>query len=706
LRSEEPSTSAPKITIKNVSFTLNQAIIMLKKITLSILTLVALTSYKTNNPSKKVRTDTFVKPLYAELPLGAIKPQGWLYDQLEIMKNNSTGHLDEVYAKLKNDNGWLGGKGDGWEETPYWLDGAVPLAYLLDDATLKAKVLKYLHWSMEHQRPSGYFGPITKAERDSGAVISAANCRQGEDWWPKMVMLKALQQYYTATNDARVPKFMTAYFHYELQSLKNCPINKWSDWAESRGSENILVAQWLYGITKDKQLLQLADLLDKKCYAWSTWLGNRDWAIDAAVNQNDKDWMRRHGVNVAMGLKAPALNYQRTHNPAYLGALKTGFKDLMTLHGLPMGVFSADEDLHGNLPTQGTELCAVVESMFSLEEIIAITGDVHYMDALERMTFNALPAQTTDDYNNKQYFQVANQVEIARGVFDFSLPFGREMNNVLGMRSGYTCCLANMHQGWTKYAQHLWYKTQDKGIASLVYGPNQLKTRLGKTNTEVGINERTNYPFSDEIAFEVSAKNAVRFAWQLRIPSWCAGAIISLNGKPLRNGKGGELITVNRVWNDKDKLVLKLPMQVSTSNWGRNSRAVERGPLVYALKLDERWEKGHDKYEGDYYSVFTTGNWNYGLSENIIADPLKNLQVKEKPMTGKFVWNLQHAPIEITATGRQIPNWTLSDGVANQPVSDRDGVYRGTVSDTVAHFTLVPYGFTKVRIVAFPVVKK
>ena len=95
----------------------------------------------------------------------------------------------------------------------------------------------------------------------------------------------------------------------------------------------------------------------------------------------------------------------------------------MTLHGLPMGTFSADEDLHGNLPTQGTELCAVVESMFSLEEIIAITGDTHYMDALERIAFNALPTQTTDDYNNKQYFQVANQVEIARGVFDFSLPF-------------------------------------------------------------------------------------------------------------------------------------------------------------------------------------------------------------------------------------------------------------------------------------------
>jgi len=680
---------------------------MLKKLTSSLLILSALTSFKlANHPHENSQPNHFVNPIYAEVPLGSIKPMGWLRDQLEIMRDGSTGHLDEVYAKLKNDNGWLGGKGDGWEETPYWLDGAVPLAYLLDDAQLKAKVLKYINWTIDHQRPSGYFGPITKAERDSGAVINLANCAKGEDWWPKMVMLKALQQYYTATNDPRVIKFMSKYFHYELKALKICPINKWSDWAESRGSENIMVAQWLYEQTGDQSLLQLADLLDKQCYAWSRWFAGRDWAINAAAHQNDSDWMHRHGVNVAMALKAPALNYQRTHNPYYLAALKTGYNDIMTLHGLPMGTFSADEDLHGNLPTQGTELCAVVETMFSMEENIAITGDTHYMDALERIAFNALPTQTTDDYNNKQYFQIANQVEIARGVFDFSLPFGREMNNVLGMRSGYTCCLANMHQGWTKYATHLWYKTAGNGLASLVYGPNSFSTVAGKNNTPVTIDEVTDYPFSDEIGFEISTKKDVPFAWTLRIPAWCKNATISINGKETNSGKGGQLVILNRVWKNGDKLVLKLPMQVSTSQWGRNSRAIERGPLVYALKLGEKWEKGNDQHEGDYFSVYPTANWNYGLSEQIVNDPTKTLQVIQKPLSGKFVWNQQHAPIEIIAEGRQIPNWTISDGVANQPVTDRDGGYRGAVSDTVAHFTLIPYGFTKVRIVAFPVVKK
>lgn len=683
---------------------------MQKKIIIASLVLWGITAFKSEKKStpgrEKVVAVDYVAPVYEELPLGAIKPAGWLQNQLHIMRNGTTGHLDEVYAKVKNDNGWLGGKGDNWEETPYWLDGAVPLAYLLDDKQLKEKVLQYINWTLDNQRPSGYFGPITKAEREKGNKVAADDCGQGEDWWPKMVMLKVLQQYYTASKDPRVIPFMTKYFNYQQKTLKQCPIGKWTEWAESRGTENAMLAQWLYGLTKDPALLEVAALVESQSLPWSTLLGNRDWVINAAALQNNDKWMRRHGVNVAMALKAPAVNYQRTRDKQYLSALHTGFNDLMLLHGLPMGIFSSDEDLHGNDPTQGTELCTIVESMFSLEQIIGITGDLRYMDALERMTFNALPTQTTDDYNAKQYFQIANQVQVTRGVFNFSLPFEREMNNVYGMRSGYTCCLANMHQGWTKFAQHLWYATPDKGLAALAYSPNQLKTKVGQGNTEVVINEETSYPFDDVVNFTISTRKAVSFPLQLRVPAWCAEAVITLNGQPLRREKGGQVIAIERTWKNKDKLTLQLPMEVKTSNWGRNSRAVERGPLVYALKLEENWEKGRDEKEGEYFSISPKNDWNYGLVQSIIKEPAANLEVKKvKAVSDKFVWNLQNAPIEITATARKIPDWKILNDVAPQPVTARDGLYMGEVSKETQKITLVPYGCTKVRIVAFPVVK-
>lgn len=648
----------------------------------------------------------FVAARYNELPLGAVKPRGWLLHQLQIMRNGTTGHLDEVYGKVKNDNGWLGGKGDGWEETPYWLDGATPLAYLLNDPDLQAKVLRYINWTLDNQRPSGYFGPITKWERETGKKLTVDDCDKGEDWWPKMIMLKVLQQYYTATKDPRVIPFMTRYFSYQLQSLQRCPVGKWTEWSTARGADNVLVAQWLYSLTKKKSLLQLCDLLQSQSFAWSKWMGNRDWVINAAAYQNEKAWMTRHGVNVGMGIKDPAVHYQRTGDRNYLQELQTGFHDLMTLHGMPYGVFSADEDLHGNEPTQGTELCAIVEAMFSLEQVIGITGDSRYMDALERMTFNALPTQTTDDYNNKQYFQIANQVHIKRGVFRFSLPFEREMNNVLGMRSGYTCCLANMHQGWTKFASHLWYGTPDRGLAALQFSPSQTTATVGATNTEVTINESTDYPFGDVVTFEMATKNSVAFPLHIRIPGWCREATLTLNDQPLRTEKGGQVVVVNRTWKNGDRLKLHLPMDVTTSNWGGNARAVERGPLVYALKLEERWEKGTEEREGDYYEVYPKSDWNYGLLQTVVKTPGSAAQVAVvKPVDESFIWNLAHAPIELKVPVKKIPDWKIVNDVAPQPVTARDGLYMGRVEEKTETVTLVPYGCTKVRIVAFPVVK-
>ena len=78
---------------------------------------------------------------YAELPLGTIQPRGWLREQLVLMSKGMTGRLDELYPLVCGPrNGWLGGDGDGWERGPYWIDGLLPLAYLLEDEELIAKV--------------------------------------------------------------------------------------------------------------------------------------------------------------------------------------------------------------------------------------------------------------------------------------------------------------------------------------------------------------------------------------------------------------------------------------------------------------------------------------------------------------------------------------------------------------------------------------
>ena len=639
---------------------------------------------------------------YSPVPLQSIKPEGWLLQQLQTMARGSSGHLDEIYAKVKDDNGWLGGSGDGWEETPYWLDGATPLAYLLKDKALESKVLQYINWTLDNQRPSGYFGPLTDQERKTGKKVTAGNCAEGEDWWPKMVMLKIIQQYYSATNDKRVIPFMTNYFNYQLASLNKCSLGKWTEWSKARGVENIMMVNWLYNITKNKSLLKLGALLEQQSFSWSKWFGERTPLMQAAAQQNDEKVMERHGVNVAMGLKEPVEDYLLTGDKQYIGIQKTAFNDLMTLHGLPMGIFSSDEDLHGNALQQGAELCAIVETMYSLEKIIEVTGDVQYMDALERLAFNALPAQTTDDYSMKQYYQLPNQVQIARGALAFTVTQENGMSNVMGTKSGYTCCYANMHQGWTKYAAQLWLGSTQGGIATLTYAPSSFTTTI--SGSEINIRETTDYPFNDKINFIVSTGKSTAFTWDVRIPSWCSKANISLNGQLLQTAEGGRIVSLKRRWDNKDTLTLDFPMKVTTSNWAANSRTVERGPLVYALKIGEKWAKDHHEEAGDYYSVFPTSDWNYALLQKEINDS-SSLKVVSRPMASPFVWNQENAPVQIITQAKKIPSWTLTNGILYQPVSDRSGIYQGETTHATENIVLIPYGCTKLRIVAFPVVK-
>ncbi len=152
---------------------------------------------------------------YLELPLGAIKPQGWLREMLLRQKTGATGNLDKLYPVVMNNrNGWLGGDGDQWERGPYWIDGLLPLAYILNDKELIAKVQPWVEWSLNSQQPDGYFGPSKDYSYERG--MQRDNSR---DWWPKMVMLKILKQYYSATQDTRVIKLMTNYFKYQLKEL-------------------------------------------------------------------------------------------------------------------------------------------------------------------------------------------------------------------------------------------------------------------------------------------------------------------------------------------------------------------------------------------------------------------------------------------------------------------------------------------------------
>lgn len=636
---------------------------------------------------------------YIELPLGAIKAEGWLKEMLLRQKSGSTGNLDKLYPLVMGDrNGWLGGDGDQWERGPYWIDGLLPLAYILNDQELIAKSKRWVEWAIKSQQPDGYFGPSKDYGPEPG--IQRDNSR---DWWPKMVMLKILKQYYTATNDERVIQLLTNYFKYQLKELPKNPLDHWTFWGRYRGPDNLMVVYWLYNITGEKFLLQLADLIHKQTF-------------DYTNNFLHTDLLTRpgsiHCVNLAQGIKGPLIYYQHHPEKKYVDATEKGFKDIRKFNGLVHGLYGGDEGLHGNEPTQGSEFCSAVELMFSLESILPITGNVQYADHLERIAFNALPTQATDDFMNRQYFQQANQVMATRHKRNFDTDHsGTDL--CFGLLTGYACCTSNMHQGWPKFTQNLWYATADNGIAALVYAPSEVKAFVagGKTVT---IKEETGYPFNETISFTMSIDKdqpAISFPFHLRIPQWCThGASVKINGVEQSQYKAGQIVKLNRAWKSGDKIELRLPMHVFKTNWVENSMAIERGPLVYALKMEEEWKEIKNdrdpvEYGASYYEVRSNTPWNFAVLDVNTERMQETYRVsKTKEQLPSYPWNLQNAPIEIKTKGIRVPWWGIYNEMSGPiPYSHVHDLPQNAVQEEI---TLVPYGCTTLRVAQFPAVRR
>lgn len=637
------------------------------------------------------RQPLLTKP-YMELPLGAIRAEGWLKEQLVRQKNGLTGNLDEVYEQVVgNRNGWLGGDGDVWERGPYWIDGLLPLAYILDDQELIDKTTPWIEWTLNSQQPNGYFGPDTDRDYEPGLQRDNAH-----DWWPKMVMLKVLKQYYSATGDDRVIDLMRGYFRYQLAELPEKPLGHWTFWGMKRGGDNLAVVYWLYNLTGEEFLLELAELIHEQTY---------DWAGAFTGGELREQW-NLHCVNVAQGMKEPGIWYQQAKDPRLAEAIRQGLQDLRQVHGMPHGMYGADEMLHSNNPTQGSEFCTAVEMMFSMESILPVTGDPVFADHLERVAFNALPAQATDDFDARQYYQQANQVQVSRHPRNFNTP--HEGTDILfGQLTGYPCCTSNMHQGWPKFTQNLWYATADRGLAALVYAPSTVTAKVGD-GAEVQFEAKTGYPFEETIRFIYHSpdEEKVNFPLYLRIPGWCRDASVHIGQRFWETLEAGKTIRIDREWTDGDTLVMNLPMEIRTSRWHENSVAIEHGPLVYALKIGEDWKRveNNDRYGAYYYEIEPTTPWNYGLIESFVEDPADHFEVRRYGLEpGTYPWNLDNAPVEIRTKGVEIPFWTLYDGSAGPlPFSPQ---YQMETGQPVS-LTLVPYGCTGLRISEFPVVRK
>jgi len=611
------------------------------------------------------------KLAFIPLPLGNIRPRGWLLNQLRIQANGLSSHLDEFWADIAK-SGWIGGDAEGWERAPYWLDGFIPLAFLLDDAKLKEKANRWMDYILIHQHSDGWLGPVHDKKYHE------------YDPWPVFIIMKALTQYYEATEDQRVPVAIEKALHRLDILLDEKPL---FDWGKSRWADGVLTVYWLYERTGEEWLLKLADKLHSQGYDWRNHFADFKYK-DRVTSGFD---LTTHVVNNAMAVKTPGVWYRQSQDEGDRKSVYQVMEMLDKYHGQVTGVFSGDEHYAGLNPSQGTELCAVVEYMFSLENLISIMGDAAFGDRLERIAFNALPATFKPDMWAHQYDQQANQV-LCKIAEDRVYATNGPDSNIFGLEPNYGCCTSNMHQGWPKFASHLWMKTPDGELSAVAYAPCEVNTEVSGASIKVTI--ETNYPFDDKIHFTLKTDKSAKFPIYLRIPEWTDKAELKI-GKESVTAKSGTFHCVKREWNGTTSMTLQLPMKVKVQRRYHNSISIEKGSLVYSLKIGEEWKKIRGEEPHADWEVYPTTPWNYALQINE-NNPEESIKFESKPV-GDCPFSPDGAPIVAKVKGKRIPDWVIEHNAAGtlpeSPVNS---------SELLEELVLIPYGCTNLRVTEFP----
>jgi hypothetical protein len=640
--------------------------------------LTPIVAHETDRPSVG-RNDFYLgnrAPLKAEaltkLPIGAIHPEGWLRTQLELEAKGFVGNLSQISEFLtRKNNAWLSSNGvgvHGWEEVPYWLKGFGDLGYVLHDPKIEKEAKFWIDGVLSSTRPDGWFGPEANRTANPG----------GPDMWPNMAMLFALQSYYDVSHDPRVIRLMDAYFKYQLA----LPDEKFYQayWEHQRGGDNMFSIYWLYNRTGERWLLDLAKKIHRRTSDWVAGVPN---------------W---HGVNFAQGFREPAEYALLTGDASQTEASERDYEAMRGKFGqVPGGMYGADENARVGYsdPRQATETCAMVEMMFSAEELLAIEGDARWAERCEDVAFNSLPASMTADEKALHYLTSPNLIQIDGRSKNPDIENSGPM--FLFDPNDHRCCQHNVAQGWPYFAEHLWMATAGNGVVAALYAPSSVTARVG-SGVLVKISETTAYPFRDKVALTIQSPTPVKFPLTLRLPSWCLHPVLQVNGHSVALSGKHPYVTVDRVWRSGDTVGLRFPMEIRLHRWPDNhgSVSVERGPLSYSLKIGERMVKHGGTSKWPAFDVRPTTSWNYGL-----VDDLSRFKVVERSLGDSaqpFGDGL--TSVEIRAVGRKIPTWT-KDQLDMVGLLQQSPAFSSTPLETL---TLEPMGAARLRISQFPVV--
>jgi uncharacterized protein len=603
--------------------------------------------------------------VFREAPPQSTKPRGWMREMLTRQVNGLAKH--HAVSGFPYDTClWAGDMpapkhGERWwpyEQAGYLVDGLERLGLVMDDAALLRESRASIEFVLANAAADGSLGPTN---------IGPTN-------WPHAVFSRCLLAEYEATKNTAILAAMTR--HYLARP---------ADYGRGfRDCANVEAMVRLYGENGDAEMLAKA----KRTYA----MFDQKYATTDLAHLSDDKASGEHGVTFNETAKQPAILYLATGEQAMLDASLSAYRKIDRDDMLASGLHSAEEKLRGNDPALYHETCNISDYAWSVGYLLMATGDASCADHIEKTTFNAGLGSITKDFKAHQYFSSPNQVVSRHGLVSSS-----NVNRV-AFRPGHDteCCSGNVHRFLPNYVLRQWMRTPEGGIVAALYGASVHKTTVH--GVPVTIEQQTEYPFSGTVTLTVRCPRPVAFPLHVRIPGWTERAGISVNGRQWQGlCQPASFETIARTFADGDTVRMTFPMPVRLRFWGAGAASIERGPLVYSLKLDEAatpvfGEKTSPEFPA--WDILPASPWNYGLQVKGF-DIASQVQVVERKVEG-FPWDAGNSPIELRVPARRISAWTLPEktipALPEKPVGDGE----------VETVTLIPYGSTRIRLTVFP----
>ncbi len=644
---------------------------------------------------------------FTRLPIGSIKPQGWLWNVAEMQSTNFSKELPK-YDKIFRNEGWFStvktnDKRSTWwpyEQTGYYIDGVVRMGAMLDDNDIERRSVEAINAAVERAKkdPRGYYYMQQKDikavmfKEDSNKASTKPDYPNGH-YWAVACFNRGVLALYEQTRDKKyldmLEKMYLNFPSFTRPNNEN-PLTP-LEMHYSRRLVNIEIMFDVYRYTGNKKILEkaLAILKRNESGMVKMWAKDKDFSTTNCV----------HGVTYNEMAKQYATAYSWTGNKEYLQASVNAYEQLEKDHKLPIGVNSSNEYFGGIGAFNAAETCNSADHLWGNAKMFEVTGKRVYADRLEKVFLNAGFAVLSSDFSQYAYIQVPNMLPNLK-------ISGHKPASMAGMKNVHrpACCAGNLTRILPNYISSM-VMQKKTGVAVVLYGPATAKAYT-PSNNEVNITMKTNYPFTEDIniSVEPTVEND-NFELALRIPTWCKNPQLEVNGDKaiIKTDKNG-FVNIKRSWNAGDIVYLTLPMtakisvskekyisrltkkpfprnKVKTSN--RPFATVNYGPLLFA-------------FTGDKNEKF-----NYALA----VDLAKNLKIQrdEDALDENFSFNRKNSsPLKIEATLQPIDyNFTHYKKYFTMPSK----VFKNN-NATQKTFSLVPYSYaTKYRMSMFPVAK-